>query len=180
MINTGRSTSVRCMFWLREIFWVAVLFNIHLVASYIRSEHTGFLIIFRAFITLRDLALPLMSYSVSSVVSGMEHLREMLTVYQSRWMADSTVLVRKSQWKMYMKFCEEFDRIPLAACVDTILLYLSFLASKLKYVSIINYVLAVWLLHKLNGFDHVDPSSFEIIGDAEVKARPATVKPIFH
>ena len=39
MVNTGRSTSVPCMFWLRELFWLSVVYNFHLVASYIKSEH---------------------------------------------------------------------------------------------------------------------------------------------
>ena len=31
-INTGRSRSVRSMWWLRELFWYSVVFNFHLVA----------------------------------------------------------------------------------------------------------------------------------------------------
>ena len=38
MINTGRSSSTECMFWLRELFWVSVLYNFHIVASYVRSS----------------------------------------------------------------------------------------------------------------------------------------------
>ena len=38
MINTGRSSSIRCMFWLRELFWYSVIYNFHLVASHVRSE----------------------------------------------------------------------------------------------------------------------------------------------
>ena len=38
MVNTGRSTSVPCMFWLRELFWLSVLYNFHLVASHVKSE----------------------------------------------------------------------------------------------------------------------------------------------
>ena len=37
MVNTGRSTSVQCMFWLHELFWLSVIHNFHLVASYVRS-----------------------------------------------------------------------------------------------------------------------------------------------
>ena len=37
MINTGRSSSVRCMCWLREIFWLSFVYNFHLVATYVRS-----------------------------------------------------------------------------------------------------------------------------------------------
>ena len=38
MINTGRSTSVRCMKWIREMFWVCVVYNIDLSSSHIRTE----------------------------------------------------------------------------------------------------------------------------------------------
>ena len=38
MINTGRSTNKTCMTWLRELFWICVVNNIDLFASYIKSE----------------------------------------------------------------------------------------------------------------------------------------------
>ena len=38
MVNTGRSSSVRCMFWIRELFWVSVIHNFHLVASHIGTD----------------------------------------------------------------------------------------------------------------------------------------------
>ena len=38
MINTGRSSSVECMFWIRELFWISVLYNFHLVASHISTD----------------------------------------------------------------------------------------------------------------------------------------------
>ena len=34
MISTGRSSSIDCMFWLRELFWISVLYYFHLVSSY--------------------------------------------------------------------------------------------------------------------------------------------------
>ena len=38
MVNTGRSSSVRCMFWIRELFWVSVIHNFDLVASHIGTD----------------------------------------------------------------------------------------------------------------------------------------------
>ena len=38
MVNTGRSKSVRCMWWLRELFWLSVVHNFHLVARRIKSK----------------------------------------------------------------------------------------------------------------------------------------------
>ena len=37
MINKGRSRSVRCMGWLRELFWACVVHNVQVVASHISS-----------------------------------------------------------------------------------------------------------------------------------------------
>ena len=73
----------------------------------------------------------------------------------------------------------------LPASMDTILLYLVYLAQTRSYITIINYLSAVWSLHKLNGLPYLDPSSFEIqmtlkgikrsLGDARTQARPITV-----
>ena len=38
ILNTGHSTSVNSMFWVRELFWLSVIFNFHLVASYVPSK----------------------------------------------------------------------------------------------------------------------------------------------
>ena len=37
MINTGRSCNKLCMSWLREMFWMCFIWNIDIVASYIKS-----------------------------------------------------------------------------------------------------------------------------------------------
>ena len=90
-----------------------------------------------------------------------------------------------SQWKFYLNFSSDYGLDPLPAEIDTILLYIAFLAESKAYVSIINYLSAVWTLHKLNGIPHLDPSSFPItmtlrgirrsLGDARKQARPVTV-----
>ena len=38
IINTGRSSSIICMFWSRKLFWYSVIYNFHLVTSHIRTE----------------------------------------------------------------------------------------------------------------------------------------------
>ena len=78
------------------------------------------------------------------------------------WLADSTKSTRNSQWKHYLQFCDDYERVPLPASLDTILLYLSHMSLSFKYVSIINYLSSVWTLHKLNGFLHIDKGTFEL------------------
>ena len=91
-----------------------------------------------------------------------------------------------SQWRIYLTFCQEFDLVPLPASMETILLYLAYLAESRSYVTIINYLSAVWTLHKMNAVQHLDPSSFPIVatlrgirrtlGDVKNQARPVSVK----
>ena len=38
MINTGRSRSVYCMAWLRELFWLCFIYDLHITAEYIRTS----------------------------------------------------------------------------------------------------------------------------------------------
>ena len=87
----------------------------------------------------------------------------MVLMYQSRWWADSTVKTRCSQWTFYFRFCEEYGvEPPLPASKETVLLYIAHMASKLSYVSLVNYLSALWSLHKLCDYDYVDATSFRI------------------
>ena len=100
-------------------------------------------------------------------------------------MDDSSKSTRHSKWKHYFRFCEEYNQTVLPASSDTILSYLTYMTSSFKYVSIINYLSAVWVLHKMSGFKHIDSNSFEIyvtlrgirhtIGDVSKQARPLSV-----
>ena len=84
-----------------------------------------------------------------------------------------------------MSFCEQYELVPLPAELNTILLYLAYLAQTRSYVTIINYLSAVWTLHKMNDVPHIDPSSFAItrtlrgihrtIGDSKKQAQLVTV-----
>ena len=51
---------------------------------------------------------------------------------------------------------------PLPAALETVLLYLAYLADSKSYVTIINYLSAVWSFHRVNGVPHIDTSSFPI------------------
>lgn len=102
-------------------------------------------------------------------------------------MADSSLQTRKSQWRKYFEFCIDLEVAePLPASLETVLLYMAFLADRVKYSSLGGYLSALWQLHKLAGLPHVDPKTFEIemtkrgirrvIGDEVKQAPPATLK----
>ena len=101
-------------------------------------------------------------------------------------MADSTYTTRRCQWRNFMQFCAMFDLVPLPASTDTICLYLTYMAETFVFSSIVNYLSAVWVLHRVNNIPHVDIHSQNItftlkgirrmLGDASASAIPFTVK----
>ena len=109
-----------------------------------------------------------------------------MCAYQRNWLADSSWSTRQSQWRHYFRFCDVYDQVPLPASLDTVLLYLAYMASSFKYVSIVNYLSALWVLHKMTNHQHVDPKSFEIhmtlreirrtLGDVVQQARPISIQ----
>ena len=74
----------------------------------------------------------------------------------------NTWKTKKSQWKRYMDFCNGFRLTPMPADAETIGLYITHLAKKCCYVTIINYVSAVWALHDHWGVPHIDATTFLI------------------
>ena len=38
MLSKGTCTNTTCMAWLREIFWIKKIFNIHIVAKYVNTK----------------------------------------------------------------------------------------------------------------------------------------------
>ena len=99
-------------------------------------------------------------------------------------MAENTIRTRKVQWNHYFDFCRLVKLTPLPASVELVTMYLSFMAERFTYTSIINYLSALWVLHKTHGYPLVDPTDFRIkttllgikriLGDAKVQAIPLT------
>ena len=111
-------------------------------------------------------------------------MQKKLWLYQHNWMSEASKATRSSQWRSYISFCEEFGiNPPLPASLETILLYVTHLAERLKYRSIKAYLGAVWILHDINGVPHIDPLVFELdmtlkgirrtLGDLVLQAPPA-------
>ena len=76
--------------------------------------------------------------------------------------SDNTWKARRSQWKRYTEFCAKFGLTPIPADVETIGLYITYLARDCCYVTIINYMSGVWALHDYWGEPHVDHNTFII------------------
>lgn len=91
-----------------------------------------------------------------------DELANKVTYYQSRCWADSTRKTRQSQWTKYFNFCRWLKLEPLPATLDMVLLYIAFLAETLAYSSILNYLSALRVLHRIHGHDMVDNSHFLI------------------
>ena len=117
-----------------------------------------------------------------SVVTGEELDKEVLR-YQSMWLSEASLKTRSSQWNFYYKFCAETGvDPPLPTSFRDVLRYIVYMASRLKYVSLTNYLVALWQLHKVNDFPHVDPLNFKVqctikgvkreLGTESVRARP--------
>lgn len=75
-------------------------------------------------------------------------------------MAESSWRTRHVQWRHYYQFCETLGIHPLPCSSQNLCLYIAFMARRFKYVSIINYVSAVRILHKLYGFQSPPPDDF--------------------
>ena len=84
-----------------------------------------------------------------------------MSVKDKCW-SENTHKARASQWRRYFGFCDEFNLVALPADVETVGLYITFLARKVCYVTIINYISGLWALHDYWGIPHVDPQIFLI------------------
>ena len=163
-----------------------MLCNLHIVASHIRSVDN----VVPDFVSrFFDRKLKLVFHPISHgifVVTDLDELRTWLCAYQKNWLADSSWSTRQSQWRHYFKFCDTYNQVPLPASLDTVLLYLAHMADSFKYVSIVNYLSVLWVLHKVISHQHVDPKSFEIhvtlkgirrtLGDTVHQARPISIQ----
>ena len=95
-------------------------------------------------------------------VAGWHTLQEEWEDVRSKCWSENTHRARKSQWKRYFAFCEEFSLIPLPADVETVGVYITYLARKCCYITITNYLSGLWALHDHWGVPHLDPTTYII------------------
>ena len=95
--------------------------------------------------------------------------------------AESTYKTRKSQWNKYYEFCEALGYLPLPASESQICNYITYMTKSLSYTSLINYLSAVWLLHKLFSYNTCQKSFFvtqTLKGARRVLGSPTTQAPL--
>lgn len=77
---------------------------------------------------------------------------------QAKCLAESSWKTRRSQWKDFMQFCSMINIVPVPVSAANLCRYIAFMARRLKYTSIINYLSAAKQLHLM--FD-ADTTVFE-------------------
>lgn len=77
-------------------------------------------------------------------------------------MAPSSQRTCRSQWSRFESFCANYRLGCRPATVDTICLYVTFLAFELEYTTVLNYVALLPSYHPFHNFDYPDLSHFKI------------------
>ena len=98
----------------------------------------------------------------SIFVAGLDSLRKDWGRVRALCWSDNTLKTRKSQWRRYCSFCEEYELLPLPATSEIVCLYITHLTKTVSYLTITQYISGVWALHKYLGYSHPDPTSFII------------------
>ena len=111
------------------------------------------------------------------IVSGPTegNLRGKARSYREDSVADSTKKARRMQWKAYEKACNKYKWDPYNCSVDQACLYVTFLAERLAYTSIVAYYNAVVYMLVCKGLDPTRMSNpilrSTLEGIARVKGR---------
>ena len=72
--------------------------------------------------------------------------------------AESTYRTRQSQWNKYYEFCNIYNYTAIPASESQMCNYITYMTQSLCFTSLINYLSAVWLLHKLLGYESCQKS----------------------
>ena len=78
-------------------------------------------------------------------------------------MAESTRRTRTSQWNQFLRFCKQFDLLPLPASPRVLTLFVTHLAHRgLEYSSILNYLHSLSALHTTHDMAPPDLSHYSV------------------
>ena len=78
----------------------------------------------------------------------LSQLDERAKVVSAAAYADSTLSTRRSQWRVYLRFCSTYGLVPIPAQPQTIVIFLTHLSSSCKYCTIIDYLSAISVLRR--------------------------------
>ena len=88
----------------------------------------------------------------------MGNLKERAYLYRENSVSDSTKKTRKMQWNCYLKTCKDYGWAPMPCGREQACLYVTALASRLEFQSVLTYYQAVVYFHVCNGVDPVRQS----------------------
>ena len=118
------------------------------------------------------------------ILPGLKELQRECETLKSKHYAETTKPTRESQVKKYMEFCDEFAGIikPFPCDSAQVCLYVAYMARKLQYVSIINYLSGLNDFLKQNSQKPIDYEDYNVkccvkgtrrtLGDASKQAAP--------
>ena len=142
-LNKGKSVNSHAMGFLRQLFWLTALYNCHLVAIHIPGRQN---VIADA---LSRVLFPPHNLPCSYVVVEEQLCAELdsraAEIRAHAWSV-TTWKTKCSQWKKYINFCAKSASPILPTSVQTMCRYIVYLSEDLKYVTIDNYVSAVYRL----------------------------------
>ena len=172
-INNGTCKNSIAMSWLREIFWISVRYNFHLFYQANSTNTPTDLVVCSSQPTLTHVYLFTISPSWTKLVSAAAY-------------AGSTLATRRSQWRVYLRFCSAFGLVPIPATNRTVIRFLIHLPTYCKYSTIINYLSAINVLHRHFGHHVTFQDVFAVkpivrglrrtLGDAQEQKLPITPK----
>lgn len=97
-----------------------------------------------------------MTSKIFACVVAIEELEELdhmvVEVITSAW-ASSTLSVRNSQWKRFLRFAHTYGLVPLPAEVSTVARFLVSIGQEVRYSTVNNYTSAIISLHKFYGYE---------------------------
>lgn len=98
---------------------------------------------------------PLMVYhtcfNAVELTASLQDLKLQCNQVRSLCWADTTWLTKRTQWKRYLSFCNDYRLDPAPASTETVCCYITFLTNQVCYSTITNYVSAIWSLHDFLG-----------------------------
>ena len=158
MLRKGTSTNSTCMEWLREIFWITKIFNIHIVAKYVntKSNLVADTLSRLLYIRSENEARKCLEGSglcciESILIFAEKDLSKRAEILRKASVSKSTLKTRERQWLCYLKVCSKFKWIPYGCNSAQACKYVAFLSNSMRYSSVIDNYQTVIFYHNVKG-----------------------------